>query len=293
MFVSQVFVWFIIYSVVGWIWESTYCTIVERRWQNRGFLYGPVCPIYGTAIVGIMLVWGAALAHGTTLPWWQVFLIMALGSAVLEYVTHWTLEKLFHAYWWDYSNMPLNINGRVCLPATLFFGLGGLLVVYVLYEPTVRMVASINPLVAEAVSLVLMAAIAADTAITASSLASVARTASSINRSINAHMDQFVLDTQERGAAAVRELGERKDEQVEAMRQAAESARERGAAAAERLAQERSRFAASLRASQIMQLTDLTRSAMSRAMGAVSPERLPNIPEREELAQLWRDMLGR
>ena len=293
MFVCQVFAWFVVYSMVGWIWESTYCTIVERRWQNRGFLYGPVCPIYGTGIVGIMLLWHRALQSGHALTWYQVFLVVMVGSAVLEYVTHWALEKLFHAYWWDYSNMPLNLNGRICLPASVFFGLGGLLICYVLYEPTVRAIAAADPLVVEAVALVLMAAIAADTAITASSLATVARAAASINQSINAHMDEFVLETQARGAAAVHSLEARRDEQVEAMREAAESAREHGMVAAEHLAQERERFAASLRATNIGQMTSLTRSAMQRAMGAVSPDRLPDLPEREELARLWRSMLDR
>ena len=293
MFVCQVFVWFVVYSVVGWVWESTYCTIVERRWQNRGFLYGPVCPIYGTGIVAIMLIWHHLLETGESPAWWQVFLVTMVGSAVLEYATHWTLERLFHAYWWDYSNMPLNLNGRICLPASTFFGLGGLLVVYVLYEPTVRIVASANPLVTELCSLVLMAAIAADTAVTASSLASVSRAASAINRSLNDHMDQFVIEAQERGEEARRELEEAREERREAMQQARETLRELREAAADRRAQERERFAASLRETQLGQMSALSRAAVRRAMGSVSPDRLPDTPEREQLARLWRDMLDR
>lgn len=289
MFVCQVFVWFIVYSVVGWLWESTYCTCVERRWQNRGFLYGPVCPIYGTAIVGIMLLWRFALEQGTTLAWWQVFLTMALGSAVLEYATHWALEKLFHAYWWDYSNMPLNLNGRICLPATLFFGFGGLLVVYVLYEPTIRIVANVDPLVAEAAALVLMGAIAADTAVTAASLASISHAAVALNQSINDHMDRFVIDVQERSAAVAGELAERRDETAQTLQAAAASIRTRQ----EAFSHERERFARTLRKSQIGQMGGAVSSAARRAMGAVSPEKLPNLPEREQLVQLWRDMLER
>lgn len=286
MLVCQIFVWFIVYSVVGWIWESTYCTIVERKWQNRGFLYGPACPIYGTGIVGIMLLWHHTLEQGTTLAWWQVFLAMAVGSAILEYVTHWALEKLFHAYWWDYSNMPLNLNGRICLPATIFFGLGGLLVVYVLYQPTVDIIASADPLLTEALSLALMAIMAADAAITASSLASIAHAASAINQGVNDHMDRLVLETQERGAQARRELSERREafkEEVKQRDAAIKTARER----------ERERFAERLRASHLGQMGSLTRSAARRAMGAVSPDRLPESPEREQLVKLWHDMLDR
>ena len=65
-----------------------------------------------------------------TFTWWQIFLVAFLGSIVLEYGTSWALEKLFHAYWWDYSSMPLNINGRVCFPYSVGFGVAGLIVVY-------------------------------------------------------------------------------------------------------------------------------------------------------------------
>ena len=304
MFVCQVFVWFVIYSVVGWIWESTYCTIVERRWQNRGFLYGPVCPIYGTGIVGIMLLWGQMVQAGHTMTWYQVFLTVMVGSAILEYVTHWALEKLFHAYWWDYSNMPLNLNGRICLPASTFFGLGGLLIIYVLYEPTVQIISLADPLATEMSALLLMAAIAADTAITASSLASIARAASAINQGVNDHMDRFVINVQERGAQVAGELEERRDETTQALKAAAASVRRREEALSEQLERsqqtaqdkidaERRRFAAAMRASQVGQMGAVVRSAASRAMKTVSPDQLPDIPEREQLAQLWRDMLER
>lgn len=273
MLVSQVFVLYVLFSFVGWVWESTYCTIVERKWQNRGFLYGPVCPIYGTGVVAMMLVWSQVLDQGMTPRWWVVFLGAMLGSAVLEYATHWTLEKLFHAWWWDYSDMPLNLHGRICLPASVLFGLGGLLVVYVLYDPTVRAVGAMDPLLTEALSLVAMAALAADTALTASSLAHVSRMAAAINEDINAHMDDFVSDIQRKGAEAAQELALR---------------REGRAAAA---ARERERFAEGLRNSQIGQMGVLVRSAVHRAVGAVSPDRLPDSPNREQLAKLWHDML--
>ena len=304
MFVCQVFAWFVIYSMVGWIWESTYCTIVEHRWQNRGFLYGPVCPIYGTGIVGVMLLWHHTLQNGHTLTWYQVFLTVMIGSAILEYTTHWALEKLFHAYWWDYSNMPLNINGRICLPASIFFGLGGLLVVYVLYEPTVRIIAQMDPLATEALALVLMAIMAADTAITAASLASIAHAASAINTSVNDHMDRFVLDVQTRGSAVAQGVTEKRDDATQAIKAAAAGAvskagnvaqqvEERGTLAADALARERDRFAQSLRALRLSQMGTVAKSAARRAIGAVSPERLPDSPNREQLAGLWRDMLDK
>ena len=275
MLVCQVFVWFIVYSVVGWIWESTYCTIVERTWQNRGFLYGPACPIYGTGIVGIMLLWHHALEQGTTLPWWEVFLVMAVGSAILEYVTHWALEKLFHAYWWDYSNMPLNLNGRICLPASVLFGLAGLLVAYVLYEPTVELAARVPPLAMESASLVLMAAMAADTTLTACELTRFAQTATAIKRSVDAHMDKFVAETVERHDAAAEELQERREEAEAALAEAREAA-----------ARERERFAEELRATRVGEMGAAMRGAARRIRRYVPSPRPPEADPAEELARL-------
>ena len=89
--------------------------------------------------MSMMLLWHSLTQQGLTPEWYQVFLVSMVGSAILEYATSWTLERLFHARWWDYSNMPLNLNGRISVPSSVFFGLGGLLVVYVLYEPTLSM----------------------------------------------------------------------------------------------------------------------------------------------------------
>ena len=304
MWVSRYVVWFLVYSVLGWMYESTYCTIVERKWANRGFLYGPLCPIYGFGVIGMIAVWQLVQAEGISVSPWQVFVVTALGTAVLEYLTSWALEKLFHAYWWDYSNMPLNINGRICLPASIFFGLGGLLVVYVLYEPTVRIIAQMDPLATEALALVLMAIMAADTAITAASLASIAHAASAINTSVNDHMDRFVLDVQTRGSAVAQGVTEKRDDATQAIKAAAAGAvskagnvaqqvEERGTLAADALARERDRFAQSLRALRLSQMGTVAKSAARRAIGAVSPERLPDSPNREQLAGLWRDMLDK
>ena len=97
----------------------------QKKWENRGFLYGPLCPIYGAGGVAITAIADFISAHtDATFTWWQIFLVAFLGSIVLEYGTSWALEKLFHAYWWDYSSMPLNINGRVCFPYSVGFGGG-------------------------------------------------------------------------------------------------------------------------------------------------------------------------
>ena len=300
MYISAIFVWFIVYSVFGWVYESTYCTINEREWENRGFLYGPCCPIYGTGIVSLMLLWSFLQDRGITLAWWQVFVIFALGTAVLEYVTSWTLERLFHARWWDYSNMPLNLNGRICVPATLLFGVGGLLTVYVLYEPTMNATASIAVWVLELLSLVLAGIMAADTAITVSALNRIARAAASINRRVNEHMDQLVAEAVERGGAAAAQLAERRDDAVQAIAEAREAALETGSALTERLTggakaedalgEERERFAASLRDSLLENMSHAGREALRRAKAYTPKVGAPSIPGAEQLAKLMNDV---
>ncbi|MCZ4428067.1 putative ABC transporter permease, partial [Bifidobacterium breve] len=103
---EHLFLWFVLYSFIGWIYESILVSVMERRLVNRGFLNGPLCPIYGA---------GAALAiallHNMHNPI-MIFLISAIGASVLEYVTSWAMEKMFHARWWDYSDYRFNLQGR-------------------------------------------------------------------------------------------------------------------------------------------------------------------------------------
>ncbi|NMM93571.1 putative ABC transporter permease [Bifidobacterium oedipodis] len=120
---ERLFLWFLLYSFIGWVYESILVSVQERRFVNRGFLNGPLCPIYGTgASLAIVL-----LGHMTNPV--LIFLISMIGATLLEYVTSWGMERLFHARWWDYSNFHFNINGRVCLLGAVVFGFGGVAIV--------------------------------------------------------------------------------------------------------------------------------------------------------------------
>ena len=201
MWISRYFVMFILYSVLGWIYETTFCTIKEGKWENRGFLYGPVVPIYGVGATGITMIYDALQLHmQISLTWWQVFLIGYLGSIVLEFGTSWALEKLFHAVWWDYSDMPFNVQGRICLPCSLAFGAAGLLVIYGLYPLMNRIVTPEVSVWKELVSLILMALIATDAALTVSALTGLAKTVENMEYNLNRQMESFVQDIREKGA---------------------------------------------------------------------------------------------
>lgn len=110
-------VWiFIIYAFIGWCTEVSYAALDRGIFVNRGFLNGPYCPIYGCGVVIVV----AALT-----PLKDNLLILFAGSflltSILEYITGFILEKVFHNKWWDYSNKPFNLHGYVCLKFSISF----------------------------------------------------------------------------------------------------------------------------------------------------------------------------
>lgn len=161
------------YSFIGWLWEMVYMPFESKRFQNRGFLFGPICPIYGFSLLTLQaLVRNVPLFTSSSMTVWKLFLICMFGSAIVEYVTSWTMEMVFHARWWDYSNFPLNINGRICLPASLFFGLVGVIFVNYVF-PMVTFASNVIPsVVFETLALILVMIFGADYALTQASLSS-------------------------------------------------------------------------------------------------------------------------
>ena len=150
---------YFVFSVLGWIWESIYCTIKERKWQNRGFLYGPLCPIYGFGSIIALLVYDLiSLGIVHQLSWWMTLIVGFFLSMILEYPTSYILEKLFHARWWDYSDLPLNINGRTCVITSLGFGIGAIIIMNYLI-PSYEQALVIIPASIIAISCVIFVAI--------------------------------------------------------------------------------------------------------------------------------------
>ncbi|MBQ9493926.1 MAG: putative ABC transporter permease [Oscillibacter sp.] len=184
---------FILFSVLGWMYECVYCTVRTGHWQNRGFLFGPICPIYGVGALLILCasLYVSALPAGQV-PLWQLGLLFAAGSAVLEYCVSWGLERLFHARWWDYSDMPLNLHGRICLPASVLFGLMGILVFrYVL--PLINAVQpGLHPVLSEGIALGMMGLFGADIALSVASMSALLETLEGVENSINAKMEDKV-----------------------------------------------------------------------------------------------------
>lgn len=125
---NELFLYYFIYSILGWVAEMIYCRLCDGKWTDRGFLYGPYCPIYGVGGI-LVLVFLEPISKNVLL----VFLLAMVLTTILEYFTSFLMEKIFDAKWWDYSERLLNINGRVCLLNSILFGLLGIIITYIIH----------------------------------------------------------------------------------------------------------------------------------------------------------------
>ncbi len=122
------YVWlFFLTAVFGWLWEGFLYLFKDEMYVNRGFLTGPWLPIYGIGAVMLELLFHRWRDHPVL-----IFLLSMLLCTVLEYAAGWYLESTWRIKWWDYSGMPVNLHGRICLLSSLLFGLGGMVLVWVI-----------------------------------------------------------------------------------------------------------------------------------------------------------------
>lgn len=124
---------FFIYSLMGWIWECIYESILNKKLLNRGFLVGPYIPIYGFAgLIYFLLLSDYRLDSIFSIDGLKQFLVGSIVATMIEYVTSYILERFLNARWWDYSNYPLNLNGRVCLIASAFWGIVTVIIINII-----------------------------------------------------------------------------------------------------------------------------------------------------------------
>lgn len=116
--ISVLFLYLIIYSFLGWLIETIYCSVPAGHFVERGFLNGPICPIYGFGALFILSV-----LYPYTNNIFAVFILGMISTSALEYFTSFLMEKLFKMKWWDYSEHRFNIRGRICLLNSVFFGI--------------------------------------------------------------------------------------------------------------------------------------------------------------------------
>lgn len=115
--IVKIVFYFFLYSFLGWAMESVYLSIGQRKIVNTGFLYGPFCPIYGFGAVVLYIL--LIPLHGKPLA---IFSVGFIVLSIWEYFVGYLLEKIFKTKYWDYSNNKFNINGRVCLLNSIYWG---------------------------------------------------------------------------------------------------------------------------------------------------------------------------
>lgn len=220
----QIFLCFLSYSFLGWCCESVYCSIGQGRLINRGFLNGPLCPVYGFGALLVIFLLDGAEGNAAAL-----FLAGMAATSLLEYLTSWLLEKLFHMKWWGYSHYHFQINGRVCLLNSLMFG--GLSVILMLgVRPRVNgLVGKLSPMAAALLTGLFAGVLLTDTFVTARDLLR-----------MKGHLDEF--------SVRLADLHQRGDEQLAKLQQALGGHKEEFAARREALENDWKKAAAELSA---------------------------------------------
>jgi len=134
----NIYILFWLYSFLGWCIETSWVSLRSKKFINRGFFLGPYCPIYGTG--GIALL---SLSNYRSDPL-VVFILSGFICSLIEYLVSYFLELIYKVRWWDYSNRPFNINGRICLFNSFCFGIFGLLAVCYLNPKLTNLINNLN-----------------------------------------------------------------------------------------------------------------------------------------------------
>lgn len=153
--------YFLIYSILGWICEMFFCYVIDKETDNRGFLFGPYCPIYGTG--GLIISYALIPFRDNILI---VFILSVLISSILEYATSYVLEKIFNKKWWDYSHKRFNLQGRVCLGNSILFGIMGILTIYIIHPYIVDTITALPTIYAPIFALLVFTILLSDFIVT-------------------------------------------------------------------------------------------------------------------------------
>lgn len=193
MTIYNLLFYFFIYGILGWCVEVAYAAVKSGKFVNRGFLNGPICPIYGVGVVSVILCLSGIKENMILLYLTSVILV-----TVIEGITGLVLDRLFHHKWWDYSNQPLNIGGYVCLIFSLIWGVFCVFIMKV-FQPIVEgMVRHIPVLIGVTILLACSIGMIADLYVTAAAILK-------LNKK---------LESMERIAAELHELSEKMGENI-------------------------------------------------------------------------------
>ena len=138
----QIAAYFLIYSFLGWCVEVAYAAVTRGKLVNRGFLNGPVCPIYGFGMLALLFALTPLLDNNLLL-----FVGGVIIPSAIELAGGWLLYELYHTRWWDYTDRPFNIGGFICLEFSLYWGLGSVFIMK-LVHPTIAALVGMAPVTA-------------------------------------------------------------------------------------------------------------------------------------------------
>lgn len=211
--ISLLFLYFVIYAFLGWILETVYCSVRERRFVARGFLYGPVCPIYGVGVL-MMLCWFAPFTGQPLL----FYAVATVCMSAWEYLVAWILETTTHIKYWDYSDRKFNLHGRICLSISLTWGVLAYLVIFWIHPVIAGLVERLSAFTIYVADVVLLVLLVADAAATIRELA--------LLTAMLRKLTQMGEELQVQLALSRAELSDRLDEAREALSDRLDDARE-------------------------------------------------------------------
>lgn len=224
---TQWVLFFFIYSFIGWVWECCFVSVRKRRWVNRGFMYGPMLPIYGFGALAVLI---STIRVRDSIP--LIFLFGMVGATLLEYVTGAVMERLFNVKYWDYSNQKFNLNGYICLTSSLGWGLFSVLLVKFVHVPIEGAVLKIPTIIAEGIAFVLTVAAAVDVTQSFNDAMDLKRILAQLEESkkqirkiqekLKVASEEFVEDYRQRAGEFVEDYRRRVEEHVENYRGRAE-----------------------------------------------------------------------
>ena len=180
------FLIFILFSFIGWISEVIYVGVTSaHKFVNRGFLHGPLCPVYGFGGVVILMLPPSLYA-----TWIPLFFASMILCTIVEYFVSWLMEKLFHTRWWDYSHYKIQLNGRICLLNSILFGFLGVVVIHFVYPLMIDLLNSLGQKVINVSGVIILAVLSVDIFFTVRKLvdfANVMKKLKELGETLNSH----------------------------------------------------------------------------------------------------------
>lgn len=195
----QWLLFFYFYCFIGWCIESAIVSVDQKRWVNRGFLRGPLLPLYGTGAVVILL---ASRLVGNRPA--AVFMAGTAAATVLEYFVGWGMESLFKIKYWDYSAKRFNLHGRICLMSSLFWGFLSLLMTFLIHPPVERLILGLSPAWVLSIDLAVSAVFLLDTVYSVRGALDLNKLLANITR-IRAELAHLSAQLEERGEELLQE----------------------------------------------------------------------------------------